>query len=165
MAQTVWLGRNDIARVTIRRSGLPRFAAACILAGYVWLATAGVLWITLGLNLGGPLIYDAALHAVILGFVMSMVMGHAPIILPAVTGAQLPYHWSAWVPLVLLHASVAVRVAADLAGSVWLRGWATHGNVTALLLFAGIVIFGAHRARRSPTVDGLYDTLPTPGSA
>src|SRR5690606_11505544 len=53
IAQTAWLGRHDIARVTIHRAGLPRFAAACMLAGYVWLAIGGVLWVVLGAGLGG----------------------------------------------------------------------------------------------------------------
>ena len=78
---------------------------------------------------------------------MSMVMGHAPIILPAVLATPLPYRPSAWVPLGLLHASVALRVGADLAGSSALRGWAAHGNVTALLLFVGLVA-GTARFRR-----------------
>lgn len=148
IAQTAWLVRNDVARVTIRRVGLPRFAAACLLAGYVWLGVGGVLWIGLGLDVGGPLVHDAALHAVFLGFVLSMVIGHAPIILPAVLGTPLPYRRSAWVPLGLLHASVAVRVGADLVGSGWLRGWAAHGNVTALLLFVVFAAVGIRRGRR-----------------
>lgn len=160
IAQTVWLACNDIARVTIRRSGLPRFAAACLLAGYVWLAAAGALWIALGLGLPGLLLHDAALHAVFLGFVMSMVMGHAPIILPAVTGTPLSYHWSMWVPLALLHASVAVRVTADLAASTWLRGWAAYGNVTALLLFAAVVVWNARRGTLSAVSPGSYLIRP-----
>jgi hypothetical protein len=149
IAQTAWLARNDIARVTIRRPGLPRFAAVCLLAGYVWLAAAGLLWIALGLQVGSWLVYDAALHALFLGFVMSMVMGHAPIILPAVLRTPLPYRPSAWIPLGLLHASVALRIGADLAGSAWLRGWATHGNVTALLLFVAVAATTVRRSRRT----------------
>ena len=100
--------------------------------------------------LGPWLVHDAALHAVFLGFVMSMVMGHAPIILPAVLHRPLPHTWLGWVPLVLLHVSLAVRVGADLAGSAWLRGWAAHGNVTALLAFVGLSALVARRARTRP---------------
>jgi hypothetical protein len=151
VAQTAWLWRHDIARVTIHRPGLPRFAAACLLSGYVWLAAAGLLWIALGIDVGGVLIHDAAMHALFLGFVMSMIMGHAPIIGPAVLGVTLPHRPSAWVPLVLLHVSVAVRIGADLAGSDWLRGWAAHGNVAALLLFVAIAVLTARRASRTAT--------------
>lgn len=149
VAQTAWLLRYDVARVTIHRDGLPRFTAACLLAGYGWLAAAGVLWAVEGAGWGGILVHDAALHAVFLGFVMSMVMGHAPIILPAVLRTPLPHRPVAWVPLGLLHASVAVRVVADLAGSSWLRGWAAHGNVTALLLFVGLAALAVRGQRRA----------------
>lgn len=149
LAQAAWLWRNDIARVTVRRTGLPRFVAVCLLAGHVWLAVAGGLWVALGLDVGGWLIHDAALHALFLGFTMSMVMGHAPIILPAVLGVSLPLRSSAWVPVALLHLSVTVRIAADLAGSVWLRGWAAYGNVTALLLFVAVAAWTVHRSTPS----------------
>ncbi len=158
LAQTAWLVRHDVARVTIRMSGLPRFAAACLLGGYAWLAVSGVLWIAVALDAGGWLVHDAALHALFLGFVMSMVMGHAPIILPAVLGIALPHRAAAWVPLGLLHASLAVRVGADLAGSVWLRGWAAHGNGTALLVFVGLAVVTATSATRA---DG-YPRRPSP---
>lgn len=39
---TAWLLRHDIACLNIRRSGQSRFMAACMLAGYAWLAVAGV---------------------------------------------------------------------------------------------------------------------------
>lgn len=145
-AQTAWLVRNDIARVTIRRAGLPRFAAACMLAGYVWLGVSGVLWIALGLGLGGPLLRDAALHSLFLGFVISMVMGHAPIILPAVLRIPLPHRRAAWIPLVVLHVSVTFRVAVDLAGSGAGRTLSAHGNVAALVLFVAIAVVTARRA-------------------
>jgi len=98
-----------------------------------------------------------------------MVMGHAPIILPAVLRTPLPYRRSAWIPLGFLHASVALRVAADLIGSGWLRGWAAHGNVTALLLFVGFAFMTVRRARRpSATKPAAVDpspASPTPSTA
>jgi hypothetical protein len=174
VAQTGWLVRNDIARVTIRRPGLPRFAAVCMLAGYLWLGVSGLLWIALGLRIGGPLMHDAALHSLFLGFVISMVMGHAPIILPAVLRVPLPYRPSAWIPLVLLHTSVAWRIATDLAGSSWGRGMSVHGNTTALLLFVAIAVVTVRRARAAerrgaapatPTSSRTTTRTTTPPSA
>ncbi|HMA32118.1 MAG TPA: hypothetical protein VKT00_09925, partial [Casimicrobiaceae bacterium] len=77
-----WLMRHDIARRTIRTSGLTRYIAACLLSGYVWLAVAGTSIVAGGGLHAGSAGYDAALHAVLLGFVFSMVFGHAPIIVP-----------------------------------------------------------------------------------
>jgi hypothetical protein len=59
----------------------------------------------------GSAAYDAALHALLLGFVFAMVFGHAPIIFPAVLRVAVPYHPVFYVPLLLLHASLALRLA------------------------------------------------------
>ena len=147
VAQTVWLWRNDISRVTIHRPGLPRFAAACMLSGYVWLAAAGLLWLAQAARVGGHLVHDAALHAIFLGFAISMVMGHAPIILPAVLSTPLPHDRTAWVPLAVLHTSLATRVIADVAGADPLRAAAAIGNVAALVLFVVLGAIGVVRAR------------------
>ena len=148
VAQALWLARHDLARVTVRRSGLPRFVAISLLAGYVWLAVSGILWAAVGLGARGVLLHDAVVHSLFLGFVLSMVMGHAPIILPAVLRLPVRFAPVAYVPLVALHLSVAVRISADLAGSVWWREIALHGNVAALLLFVFLTVRAARRGLR-----------------
>src|SRR3990172_2284749 len=80
----LWLMRNDIARRTVRKSGLTRFIAVCLLPGYVWLIAGGVLWLAFGGTSTARFLYDAMLHSLFLGFVFSMIFGHAPIIVPAV---------------------------------------------------------------------------------
>jgi hypothetical protein len=79
LAIALWLLRFDIARKTIRQKGLPRFAATCLLSGYVWLGVSGLLGLLQGAVIAGPR-YDAFLHTVLIGFVISMIFGHAPII-------------------------------------------------------------------------------------
>jgi len=117
----LWLAAFDLARVTVRQSGLPRYVAVCLLAGYFWLAVGGVL---MALSLA----YDAALHAIFVGFVFSMVFGHAPVILPAVLRVRFPYSRWLYLPLVLLHASLAVRAALSTEIGAW-------GNAAAVALF------------------------------
>jgi hypothetical protein len=148
LGQTAWLVRHDVARVTVRRAGLPRFIAVSLLAGYGWLAVSGVLWVAMGLGARGALLHDAVVHSLFLGFVLSMVMGHAPIILPAVLRLPVRFTRAAYLPLVALHVSVVVRIAADLAGSVWWRGIALHGNVVALLLFVLMTVSAARHGLR-----------------
>jgi hypothetical protein len=90
-ALALWLLAFDIARRTVRKSGLTRYIAVALLAGYFWLGVAGLL----GLRFGGEtagLHYDAFLHSIFVGFVFSMIFAHAPIILPAVTGLPLTFH-------------------------------------------------------------------------
>jgi len=148
LGQVAWLLRYDIARRTIHRPGLPRFAAICLLGAYGWLAVSGALWVAMGLGVRGPLLHDALVHALFLGFVLSMVMGHAPIILPAVLRIPLVFLPIAYLPLALLHVSVAVRITADLAGSFWWRELALHGNVAALFAFVVLSVVAARRGRR-----------------
>lgn len=148
VGQTAWLARNDLARITVRRSGLPRFIATSLLAGYVWLGVSGALWLAMGLGARGPLLHDAVVHSLFLGFVLSMVMGHAPMIIPAVLRSPVRFTRVAWLPLVLLHVSVTLRIAADLAGSMPWREVALHGNVSALLLFVVMTVVAARRGRR-----------------
>ncbi|HLF03173.1 MAG TPA: hypothetical protein VI547_14415 [Anaerolineales bacterium] len=131
----VWLLIFDVARRTIRQTGLPRFIAACLLPGYVWLSVAGVFWMLWGPYFAGGPYYDAMLHTILLGFVFSMIFGHEPIILPAVLGAPIVYRPAFYVHLVLLHLSVLVRVVGDLAAQPALRMWGGMFNVVAILAF------------------------------
>ena len=132
---SLWLMRQDVARHTVKGRALPRFIAVCLLTGYVWLALTGlIILISGGLGYGGAS-YDAALHAVLLGFVFSMVFGHAPIILPAVLRVAVPYTPYFYLPLALLHASLLIRLTGDWA---MLAQWRSMGgalNGVALLAF------------------------------
>jgi len=132
----LWLFRNDIARRTVRKTGLTRFIAICLLAGYAWLAIGGTTLVVAGL-VPGARSYDAIVHALALGFVFSMVFGHAPIILPAVLRVKLPYTPWFYAPLVLLHGSLVVRIVGDaLTRFDWIR---MGGLLNALALAAFIV--------------------------
>jgi hypothetical protein len=137
LALAAWFAANDIARRTVRFPGVTRFIALCLLTGYAWLALAGGLWLAFGT--GGPAFArDAMLHALFLGFVISMVFGHAPVILPAVLRVPLPYHPRYYVHLALLQAGLLVRVVAgDLAGvpGAWQAGGVL--TVAAVLVFVG----------------------------
>jgi len=131
----LWLMRQDVARRTVRGRGLPRFIAVCLLTGYGWLALSGTMIIaTGGLAYAGPG-YDAALHAVLLGFVFSMVFGHAPIILPAVLRVAVPYAPYFYLPLALLHLSLLLRVAGDWNVTAPWRAWGGALNGVALIAF------------------------------
>lgn len=137
LVTVLWLLQHDVARAGIRREGLPRFAATALLGGYAWLLIAAICWLVFGHHTSG-FAYDATVHAVMLGFAMSMVMAHAPIILPAVLRRPLPYRAMMWVPLGLLHAGLMLRVLiGDLFQMTVL--WQIGGVLTvlALLVFLG----------------------------
>ncbi len=142
-----WLLRYDIARHTIKKTGLTRYIATCLLPGYVWLIIGGTLWIIYGGNVFAGLTYDALLHTLFLGFIFSMIFGHAPIIVPAVMPVDITYHWRFYIALVLLQSSLVVRVFADLILDQPLRMWAGLFNVLAILIFLGNLIYSAHRRK------------------
>jgi hypothetical protein len=129
-----WLARFDVARRTVRQQGLARFAAVALLGGYAWLALGGGL-LTLGPLPAAGLRYDAVLHAVLVGFVLSMVFAHAPIILPAVAKVALPYHPVLYAPLLVLHATLLARMAGDLWLHAGLRRVGALGNALALVVY------------------------------
>jgi hypothetical protein len=131
----LWLLRQDVARRTVQGRGLPRFVAVCLLTGYAWLALSGLAMLASGgLGYGGAS-YDAALHAVLLGFVFAMVFGHAPIILPAVLRVAVPYTPYFYLPLALLHVSLSIRLAGDWLMLAQWRAWGGALNGIALLAF------------------------------
>jgi hypothetical protein len=146
LALAAWLLRNDLARRTVRATGLTRYVAVCLLSGYAWLAVAGAL-LLLGDAVPGGSHRDAAIHALGLGFVFAMVFGHAPIIVPAVLRRPLPYHPFFLVPLALLHASLAVRVVADLAGIAPLVRAGATANALVLALFVVTMATSVLRVR------------------
>ncbi|WP_432994650.1 hypothetical protein [Dactylosporangium sp. CA-233914] len=149
LAVTAWLATFDVARRTVRGTGLPRYAAAGLLAGYAWLALAGLLWAGAG-PAGAGARYDAVLHAVFLGFTLSMIFVHAPVILPAVLRRPLPYRPVLYLPLVLLHTSVLLRIAVgDAAGSEPVWRWAGLANVGSVLTFLGCAVALSHRRGRA----------------
>jgi len=159
-----WLMVHDVARRTIRAKGLPRFMAGCLLSGYVWLAVAGGIWLLVGPVTDGPA-YDSVIHAVFLGFTMSMIMAHAPVILPAVLRCRLPYHPVMIAPPVLLHASLLLRLSVGDAHSVDLaRQVGGALNVVALLGFAAITAGAVIRSERLRHVAIDVTDLTAPAS-
>lgn len=135
-----WLLRYDVAKKLLNSRGLPRYMAVCLLAGYAWLLVPAASWIIAGAVTDGPL-YDATLHAIFLGFVISMIMAHAPVILPAVLRKPLPYRPFLYLPVLVLHVSLAVRVlGGDAWGNLEALRWGGILNVVAVLLFAALSV-------------------------
>jgi hypothetical protein len=150
VALAIWLTRFDIARRTLVQPGLPRFMSLCLLLGFAWMAAAGMLFI-----LGAPLyygfIYDAALHAFFLGFVFSMIFGHAPVIFPSVLLMPVAFHRRFYLHVGVLHISVLLRVAGDLASWAPGRQWGAILNGVAIVLFLANTIssiIGGRLSRR-----------------
>ncbi|MGH7927460.1 MAG: hypothetical protein ACREQV_06680, partial [Candidatus Binatia bacterium] len=122
-ALALWLLRYDLVWQSARQAGLPRFMAICLIAGYVWLAAGGILWIAFAQFFSAGPRYDAMLHAIFLGFVFSMIFAHAPIILPTITGLALPFQNVFYLHVGLLHLALLLRVAGDIRLALPLQQW------------------------------------------
>jgi len=124
--------------------------AILVLVGWLAVhdAVAGATWLVGGPALEGAR-YDVVIHAVFLGFTLSMIMAHAPVILPAVLRRPLPYHPALIVPAVLLHLSLVLRLWAGDGLGVRLA-WQAGGilNITALLLFIVVATWSAGTTSR-----------------
>lgn len=148
LALSLWFLKNDLATRNIRHTNpLTRYIAVCLFSGFIWLGIGGALQLYLGALYAGPL-YDAALHAVFVGFVMSMIFGHAPIIFPAILGVPVIYRSVFYVHLVLLHLSLVIRILADLTIQLDVRKWGGILNELAILLFLGVTIHSILKGKK-----------------
>ncbi len=147
VALAFWLLRYDVARKTVRGEGLPRYVAWCLLTGYGWLAVGGAWMVWAGPQVAG-LAYDGMLHAVLIGFVFSMIFGHAPIIFPAFLERMVVFHPKLYMPLVGLHASLALRLLGDVLQQPLLRRWGGLFNALFILHFLGVMASMVRRAKR-----------------
>ena len=132
----LWLWRYDIARRRLKAPGQARYMAICLISGFVWLGIGGLFAILYGGVMAGPR-YDAILHAIFLGFVFTMIFAHALIVFPAVLDVAMIYSPRFYSHLILLHLTLALRIAGDLL--LWWPGrvWGGLLNAIVLLLFLG----------------------------
>ncbi len=149
VAISIWLLRFDVIRLTLRKEGLVRFTAVALLCGYMTLMMEGFFMLFLG---DMPYAYDMLLHNFFLGFVFCMIFAHGPIILPGVLGLSVkPYSALFYLPLVVLLASLGVRLLADAmllpidyrAAS----GWFSLGAILVYFLLMIITILQSLRMR------------------
>lgn len=101
-----------------------------------------------------PFAYDIIVHTFFLGFVFSMIFAHGPVILPGVLGLPVkPYHPLLYVPLVLLVASVVLRI---IAGMNLLpheaRQWSAWMTATAMVFYFVTLLSVLVHARLKQTV-------------
>ena len=141
-----WLLRDDVGRRLIRSEGLRRYNAAALIAGYCWLALAGLVWMIGAAP--GEATYDIVIHATFVGFGVSMVMAHAPIVLPTVIGRPLPYRPLLWLPLGLLHLAMLLRACGAVVNHrLWQVGVAITAAAMMLFLLTAVgVVIGHGRA-------------------
>jgi hypothetical protein len=79
-----------------------------------------------------------------------MILAHAPVVVPVVTRRRMRYTPFFYVPLVLLHASLVLRLAAG-PSAVTMRQWGGISNALALALFVGTLAYALSRTSAAGT--------------
>jgi hypothetical protein len=154
LALAFWFLKNDLATRNLRHPNpLTRYIAFCLFTGFVWLAVGGLLHLYFGALFAGPR-YDAALHSIFVGFVISMIFGHAPMIFPAILGAPITYRPAFYAQLILLHLSLLVRILGDLTNQLAVRRWGGFLNEIAILLFLATTLYSVVKAQNSVSAKG-----------
>jgi hypothetical protein len=135
----LWLFKFDMAIKSVRRAGQHRYSGVVLLAGYAWLIVTAFFLYAGNAN---AFYYDATLHAFFIGFVISMIFSHAPIILPAVLKLPVkPYRPVLYVWFVLMQASLIVRIISDVAMAPVVRKWSGMVNGITILAFFITIAF------------------------
>ncbi|MFN8343482.1 MAG: hypothetical protein U0X91_00670 [Spirosomataceae bacterium] len=142
-----WLIRNDIARQNLNKKGSYQFLGITLLSGYSWLLLTGLITLV---NSYSPWLYDAVLHAFFVGFVLTMIMAHAPIIFPSLLGLNAkPYHPILYGWVGLLQVSILLRIVGDLFQAFPLRQWGGLLNGLAFIGYLVTIAFliGTHKSK------------------
>lgn len=144
----VWSIKNDIAwRNLNHKMPITRYISWSLALGLIWLGISGILNLIFGGQVAGPR-YDAQLHAIFVGFVMSMIFGHSLIIFPAILGIQIQFKPLFYANLILLHLSLGLRIIADYANQITLRKWGGMLNEIAILGFVLMTAMAINKSRQ-----------------
>jgi hypothetical protein len=141
----IWLLAHDFAPRQWRAPQWRGMSAQALSLGYGWLLLAALLGLAARwspLLAAGP-----AWHALLLGFVFSMVFGHAPLMLPALAGVHPVYSSALRVPAWLLGASLILRIVAAGFQHPLALALAGLGHAVAIALFALLMLRAAAKAR------------------
>jgi hypothetical protein len=132
IALVAWGVRGDLIerRRHVGSRRYLRFLVLAMASAYVWLAVSGGLALFLG---AAP--YDAIVHALFAGFVLSAIFAHAPAFVPGVLGRAVVFRTAAYVPLALLDIAVLGRVVATVVVSPDGQRWSSLLIGIAVLLF------------------------------
>lgn len=141
------MASHDVAKGTFRHGGLPGFMGTCMLSAYAWGLLAALIWMAAPVD-SGTYWGDMALHALAVGFIMTMVIAHVCMIVPSVIRRPLPFHpllWGAWA---LMQVGLLIRLlgAIRLYTPLWKAG--NLLNVLGILSMMLIVVYLAARGKQ-----------------
>ena len=130
---------------------LHRFLQRTLAVAYAWLILAAMAMIGSS-YLPGAVMKDVLFHLMGLGFIFTMILAHAPLILPAAIG-KLPPVSAPAVPFVAFQLVTAVRILADLCVAKWTAPWMWTGWTSGILHLALFIVYVALVFRSSRPIE------------
>lgn len=111
--------------------GLHNFLKLALILSYAWLFTAAIALI-LSTKISAAIQKDILFHLFGLGFVFTMILGHAPLILPAALG-KLPPTKAPVIPFLLFQTATIFRMVGDLALLKSVTVWQWTGWISGVI--------------------------------
>ena len=138
----------ELTLVRMGRSGLYRYLGWHLIVAYIWLFAGLVI---LAVSHESYPLYDAGTHALAIGFVLTMIMAHAPVIAPVLLGMGAQETRLGFYPLILLSLSVLMRVTGHVLKAVGfpLPLLAGLSGMVALLAIILFIVMLARALRQS----------------
>lgn len=123
---------HDTARKTYKIKGVAGFMGTCMLFAYVWALLAAAIWIFSPSGFEGYW-RDLAIHALAIGFTMSMVAAHASMIIPSITRRPMKYHPVLWGGWAVMQLGLVVRLLGTTRADTLLWQWGDGISVVGML--------------------------------
>ncbi len=129
-----WLLYADEEIRYLDQMDLTRFTSMGVAAAYGWVAIVGLILMIYGCPERGY-VYDAIVHSFFLGFFISIILAHAPSVIPSILKIRVRFTNWFYISLILMHFSVALRLLYDLAEVRDGQILAFYGNILSLSFF------------------------------
>jgi hypothetical protein len=129
---------------------LHAFLRSSLATGYAWLLLSAAFMMASGV-LPGAIVKDVLFHSMGLGFIFTMILAHAPLILPAAFG-KLPPSSAPEITFQVFQVTTVLRIVADLLVSASVQIWMWTGWITGVLhigLFLTYVALVASSIRKT----------------
>jgi len=97
---------------------LHRYLGKHLVVAYFWFFLGLALTMAWAVGGSGPALFDASLHALAVGFIGTMILAHAPLVVPAILHLNVAHEGLSFVPLALLTAGNLLRVGGQVLKAV-----------------------------------------------
>lgn len=111
--------------------GIHKFLRSALMLSYVWLFLAG-LTMTASSQISSAIFKDVLFHLIGLGFIFTMILGHAPLILSATLG-ELSSKRIPLIPFILFQLGTLLRILGDFALMKSVPFWQWTGWISGLI--------------------------------